>query len=237
MAGRTSCPSSPSGSDTEYEEHECIRYGWCLESPRPIVTPPPAPDQAPIVPADELVRLAGEAPATQGPYAITIEQSTTGMRDSGSRIVVYFDGVDRYRIETTSQIGSVWEDTSVTLIGDDYRYTSETQVDGTRIWRSMPARVDESAFTTAYPLEVGLFCEEVEHRGVDLVAGRPADHVGCVGDDASEAWIDRATDLVVRTHVSFDPAMGVMVSEVTDLSLGPVEGVEWDLPEDADVRT
>lgn len=223
-------------TDTEYQQHQCVRYGWCLESPRPLVTPPPALDQAPLLAADELVRLAGEAPVNQEAYAITIVQTTTGTRDSGSRIDVYFDGIDRYRIETTSQLGTVWEDTSVTLIGDGYRYSSETLIDGTQIWRSS-ARGSESPPAAAYPLEVGLLCDQVEHRGVDLVAGRPADHVGCVGDAASHVWIDRATHLVVRTHVSFDPAMGVMVSEVTDLSLGPVEDVQWDLPEDADVRT
>ena len=222
-------------SDEEYQQHQCVRYGWCLESPKPLVTPPPAPDQIPLLAADELVRLAAEAPANQDAYAVTIEQMTTGTSDSGSRVVLYFDGLDRYRVETTSQLGTVWEDTSVTLVGDAYRYSSETLIDGTKIWRSS-ARGSEGGPRSPYPLEVGLFCEGVEHLGVDLIAGRPADHVGCAGDDVSGAWIDRETHLVVRTQVSFDPSMGVQVSEVVDFSPGLAAGVEWELPADADVR-
>src|SRR5438445_3969202 len=38
----------------EYEQHECVRFGWCLASPRPLVTPPPAQGEQPVADIEEL---------------------------------------------------------------------------------------------------------------------------------------------------------------------------------------
>jgi hypothetical protein len=224
-------------SAEEYERQQCVRYGWCLASPRPVITPPPALGAEPLMAADELVRLAGEAPLAVGAYSITIEDTNTGMSDPGSRTLVLFDGVGRYRIERTWQIGTIWETTSVTLIGDDYEYSSETQIDGTTIWRASGREREPGS--NAYPLQIMASCEGGwEHRGVDVIATRVADHVGCVGDPASEYWIDRDTHLVVRTQSSsLGPTPGTVVQEVVDFGLGTPQDVEWDLPEDADVRS
>jgi hypothetical protein len=42
---------------------------------------------------------------------------------------------------------------------------------------------------------------------------------------------------VVRIQSSGDPIAGTSVQEVVDVRLGTLQGVEWDLPEGADVRS
>jgi hypothetical protein len=225
-------PGVPALSDEDYQQSECVRHGWCLAEPRPVITPPPAPDPGLVIAADELVRLAHEAPTGLGPYAVTIEDTNSVMNNGGSRTLVRFDGDNRYRIEQTSQIGTVWEATAVTLIGPGYRYTSQVAVDGSTIWTGAPDRGGGT-----YPLQLAESCEGGwEHRGVDLVDGRVADHVGCAGDDANEYWIDRTTRLAVRLQSLGDAFSGTTVQQVTDIRLGPNPGVEWDLPEGADLR-
>jgi hypothetical protein len=221
-------------SDQEKSTADCVRFGWCLETPGPVVTPPPAPGVGTTATAEEIVRLGDTAAGEMGPYAITIIETLTGMADPGTRTVVLYDGAGRYRIERTPQVGTIWEQTSVALIGDGYAYVSEIQIDGTETWRPYP-RVPENG--VAYPLRIEAGCDAGwEHLGVDLVAGRAADHVGCQGDAMNTTWIDRETHLVVRVDAFLDDMSGTSVREVTDLRLGAVDGVEWDLPEDADLR-
>jgi hypothetical protein len=221
-------------SEEEYQAHQCARYGWCLASPRPVITPPPALGEEPLTAADDLVRLAGEAPLAIGAYTVTIEETNTSMSNPGSRTLVLFDGVDRYRIERTDQIGTIWEMTSITLIGKDYAYSSETQIDGTTIWRASGREREPGS--SAYPLQIMTSCDGGwEHRGVDVVGARVADHVGCQADPTSEYWIDRDTHLVVRAQSTFDPMSGTNVQQVVDFGLGTPQGAEWELPPGADV--
>lgn len=218
-------------SQAEYDQHQCLRYGWCLASPRPLVTPPPVPGEQPVANLPELVRLAQDAPLALGPYAITIEERTTVSSEAGARSVLFFDGASRYRKERTSQLGTVWEATMVTLSSDDYRYTSETLIDGTQVWRASTRRGAD------YPMQVPEKCDgDWEHRGVDQIAGRLADHIACASDATTEYWIDRATHLVTRIQTSGDPMQGTIVQEMVDLRLGSTPVVEWDLPEGANVQ-
>jgi hypothetical protein len=160
---------------------------------------------------------------------VTLEEALTAGPAQVARTRVLFDGSKRYRIEQTEQVGTVWETTSVTLIGAAYRYTSELQIDGTTIWRATSRGVPG-----AYPLAIPATCHGGwENRGVDLIAGRVADRVGCAGETAGDFWIDRASRLVVRTQTSDDPSIGTTVREVVDLQIGPLTGVEWSLPEGA----
>jgi hypothetical protein len=213
-------------SEAEYEGQQCIESGFCGGSPRPVISPPPAPGEKPLTGAAELVRLAEGAPDGVGAYAASLEDTTTMGPAQTSRTRVLFDGTGRYRIEATSQVGTVWEATSVTLIGPGYRYDSELQIDGTTIWRKSSRQS-----LGAYPLQVAMTCHGGwENRGVDLIAGRVADHVGCVGENTGDFWIDRASRLVVRTQISDDPSGGTNVREVVDLRIGPLQAVEWSLP-------
>jgi hypothetical protein len=52
-------------SQAEYDQHQCLRYGWCLASPRPLVTPP-VPGEQPVANLPKLVRLAQDAPPLSG---------------------------------------------------------------------------------------------------------------------------------------------------------------------------
>jgi hypothetical protein len=218
-------------SQAEYDQHQCVRFGWCLASPRPPITPPPVPGEQPVANLPNLVRLAQEAPLALGPYAITVEERTTGSSDEGARSLLFFDGTSRYRIERTSQLGTVWEATMVTLGGDDYRYTSEILIDGTLVWRA------STRGGAGYPMQVPVNCAgDWEHRGVDQIAGRAADHISCASDATTDYWIDRATHLVTRIQTSGDPMQGTIVQEVVALRLGETPIVEWDLPEGANVQ-
>ena len=218
-------------SDQEYGQQQCVQSGSCLASRGPVITPPPAPGEKPLTAAGELVRLAQGAPLTVGAYVITIAGTNTGMTNQGSRTVVMFDGSSRYRIEKTSQLGTVWEATSVTLIGAGYRYMSETQVDGSTVWRAAPRRGGP------YPLGIPATCDAGwQQRGVDVIGGRVADHVGCPGGDPSDAWIDRVTHLVVRMQSADSTTSGTVVQELVDLQLGAPQGVAWDLPAKASVQ-
>jgi hypothetical protein len=75
-----------------------------------------------------------------------------------------------------------------------------------------------------------------EHRGVDQIAGRLADHIACSSDATTEYWIDRATHLVTRIQTSGDPMQGTIVQEMVDLRIGTTPVVKWDLPEGANVQ-
>jgi hypothetical protein len=219
-------------SEEEYQQEQCLRSGGCVVSNRPLITPPPAPGEGSKTGATELVRLAQEAPPGQGAYAVTFEEMSTGGPDQMARTLQMFDGTNRYRIERTGPVGTAWESTSITLIGDGYYYASETQVDGTTAWNS-----SSRGGQGGYPLEITTSCHGGwENRGVDLVAGRLADHVGCIGEDVGDFWIDRASHLVLRTQVSDDPSVGTRVREVVDLRFALVPGVEWALPAGAVVR-
>ena len=222
----------PALSADEYEHAQCVRSGYCGAPARPVVTPPPAPGEKPRTEAAELVRLAEAARAGLAPYAVTFREMSTVGPAQDNRTRQLFDGTSRYRIERTSQFGTVWEATSVELAGDGYHYFGETQVDGTMTWSS-----SRRGGPSGYPLGITATCRDGwENRGVDLIAGRVADHVGCVDEDAGEFWIDRATHLVLRTQVTEDASVGTRVQEVVDLQLGLVQGVEWELPPGALIR-
>ena len=220
-------------SAEEYEHAQCVRSGYCGAPSRPVVMPPAAPGEQPLTVAAELVRLAEAARAGLAPYAVTFQEMSSGTpAGQDIRTRQLFDGTSRYRIERTSQLGTIWEATSVELAGDGYRYVGETQVDGTMTWNS-----SQRGGPTGYPLGITATCRGGwENRGVDLILGRVADHVGCVDEHAGDFWIDRATHLVLRTQVTDDSSAGTRVQEVVELRLGLVQGVEWDIPPSAFVR-
>lgn len=219
-------------SEEEYSNQQCIESGYCGGSPRPIISPPPAPGEQPLTAAAEVVRLASEAPLGVGAYDVTFEETFTTGPAQTARTRVLFDGTGRYRMEDTSQVGTVWEETSVTLIGRGYHYSSQVQVDGTTTWSSSTRGAPGS-----YPLEIDPTCQGGwESLGVDLIAGRVADHVGCASENRGEFWIDRASHLVLRIQTTDDPSSGTNVREVIDLQIGLPTGVAWSLPDGATIR-
>jgi hypothetical protein len=116
----------------------------------------------------------------------------------------------------TNQPGTAFETTSVHIWGPGYNYRSESQPDGSTIWRTTER-------TGSYLLSVPAVCTAGwEWRGTDLVAGRVADHLACALDAAHrEVWIDRNLGIVTRTQ-SDDPTFNdIAVEEVVDLQLGP----------------
>jgi hypothetical protein len=74
-----------------------------------------------------------------------------------------------------------------------------------------------------------------EHRGFDLVAGRPAHHLVC---DRAEYWVDREWLLAVRSQVKSDPlAYDTNVDELVSLQFTQPPAELFELPKDACVGT
>jgi hypothetical protein len=198
--------------EDQYQLQQCIKSGWCLASPRLVEMPPTTQGVEPPADIDTLIERALSATDEIAAFEATIEQTDT--RHTGTTPTrVLFNGAGRYRVEQTSQPGTVWESV-VIYIGDaDGSWISEPQADGSRTWR-------KSERELAFPLQLRDWCPGGwQHVGVDLVAGRPADHVVCTGAVPVAAyWIDRETLLVTRMQSAEDPLMGTTIQEVTSFS-------------------
>lgn len=213
------------------EDYQCARSPYCSASPRPVITPPPAPAPQPIPVADLGLLIAAASGAVEGlpAFEAIVERSNT--KYPGAHLRVLYDGSGRFRIEETNQPATVWESTTISLDGNDYRYFSEPQADGSTIWSDHSSR----ALENPYPLQPLATCEAGwEHRGVDVLIGRLADHVACVeAESESDFWVDRETHLVLRTQTIADARDGTTVQEVVDLRFVEYPAAQFELPEGA----
>jgi hypothetical protein len=223
----------PDGVATIDEEaYSCATDPYCSASPKPVVTPPPAPGSAqPPKDIDALVAAslstADDAPA----YDVTVEHWSAKYPGSTTRIL--HDGDGRYRSEQTFDQST--DPPSITLSGDGYYYVTDQTTDGVRFWRDMSAQTERGV---RYPLGLPAECAGGwTFVGVDDINGRPADHLMCPGVLApDEYWIDRDTRLVLRVQTLVDERQGTSVDEVTELRLGVQPAELFELPPDADVR-
>lgn len=212
-------------------DYQCALNPYCSASPRPVITPPPAPAQQQNPPADLDLLIASASEAVEGlpAFEAIIERSNTKYPGIHSRVL--YDGAGRFRIEETHQPGTVWESTTTSLAGADYLYVSEAQADGSTTWRDLRSRVTANP----YPLQPLATCEAGwEHRGVDVLIGRLADHVACVEAESElDFWVDRETHLVLRTQTIADARDGTTVQEVVDLRFVEYPAAQFELPEGA----
>ena len=216
------------------DEYQCSQDPICSASPRPVVTPPPAP--AGLEPPPDIDALvAASIAATAEPPAFEAKVLFWTAKFDGGSTLVYHDGSGRYRIE------QVFEDSPdplpVTLVGPEYLYQTELTTDGYQYWRDLSGRPDNRP-PPGYPLSLPPECAAGwTFVGVDLVAGRAADHLSCAGGAIvpDDYWIDRETSLVVRVQTLYDEQMGTEVQEI-ELTLGEQPAELFELPPDADLR-
>ena len=221
-------------SDEQHAVAECYRYGWCLETPRAVVLPPPADVPAAELTAAEIVAAALEGGGIDGPYTVRTTSDSTGRKRLPNATVVMSDGKNRSRREDTGEIGAIWETTYFSLVVDGSRYQGEEQADGSLRWSG-----PQPDFGPANPYPIDAAAVSCDARwalvGTDLVAGRPADHVTCRGDDgATELWIDRELSVVLRMQTPDPWTDGVDIQQVDELTLGPVDPGWFDVPEDVE---
>ena len=222
----------PTATDEQYNVAVCRQSGRCLATPRAPDRPAAAPAEPPSETADELVALAGSSGATLPAYEVVVQDADTGLALPGGRTRVLFDGTGRYRIETTLQPGTAWESTMITLAGGGYRYVGEPQPDGSIAWRS------SSRGSGGYPLEVPGCQAGWREVGIDLIAGRVADHVACQDrGSATEIWIDRELRVLLRSQQSSDPISGgISIDQVETFGPGVGDTSLFDLPAGASVQ-
>jgi hypothetical protein len=215
------------------DDYQCSQDPICSASPRPVVTPMPAPGS--LTPPAHLDALVAESLAAfkEPPAFEAAVVHWTAKFDGGSTLV-HHDGGGRYRFEQTFENSP--DPPSIMLVGPDYLYQTELTTDGYRYWRDLSGRTRERPLP-AYPLSMPPECPDGwTFVGVDLVHDRAADHVVCPGAIvADEYWIDRETRLVIRTQLLHDEQAGTEVQEV-ELSVGDQPAVLFELPPDADLR-
>ena len=209
----------------------CAQDPTCLATPRPIVTPPPAPDpSAGAVDIDALIASTFDTYTHLPAFDVVVSHTNTKSTLPGSWRVV-FDGTSRWRIEDLPVAGGPRP--QIKLFGDHYLYRRETREDGTTVWIDGSARPDAPR---GFPLwSPNPSCTEGwQQRGLDLVAGRVADHIACpLAADWTDFWIDRDSGLVLRLHAKASADGGIDVYEVLELRLGSSPSAVFDLPPDA----
>jgi hypothetical protein len=201
-------------------------------STRPVVTPPPAPGGY-AAPADldafidDVLTTHEELP----PLEMLVEryQSPFGL-DAQWR--TFFDGSGRRRQEYIfDPTGARPPTVYLTTRGRTYESYGLT-ADGRTIWHeSGPSPVAESG-PEVPTLGLGEPCAEGwEHRGFDLVVGRPAHHLVC---RYLEIWVDDDWRLVVRSQRNPDPLdFMTLVWEVQEFRFEQPPAELFELPEDA----
>ena len=225
-------PDPPPGVPVVAQDvYACSLDPSCLTSPQPIVTPPPAPDQTSgPVDSDPVIAHARAAYAAPPAFDVVVARSNT-KRSEATRSRAVFDGTNRWR---TEEIGAGGDGRlpAIELFGDGYLFVRETREDGSTDWIDRSFRPDAPR---GFPLwSPGACAGGWQHRGVDLVAGRQADHIACPeGDDWTDFWIDRESGLALRIDGREDPSSGADIAEVVELRLGPSPASVFDLPPDA----
>jgi hypothetical protein len=225
-------PGVPTATDEQHERGECFLDGRCLEVPRSISYPPPADAPAPELTANQLARRAIEGAGPDVAYLARATSDNTGMNQLPNESLAVFDGADRARSEQTFQVGSIYESTTVSIIRDGVRYSSEPQPDGSTNWSEMELYPGEPI--DPWPLQArNVACEGGwTLAGTDLVADRVADHIVCSADDRTELWIDRDLTVLLRIHTPDRLTDGVEIQEVAELTVGPVDLSPWfDVPD------
>jgi hypothetical protein len=201
---------SPAGVRTvSDEDYACATDPYCLASPRPLIRPPPAPRPG-TVPTD-LAALVAETQAAAdrlGAYEVIVQRS--GTKYPGIRSRMLHDGSGRYRDEVFGADGQ--SPALVTLIVPDGVYMSRLIGEDRSVWEVSPRHG-----APTYPLMAFDTCEPGwAHAGVDLVAGRTADHVRCSATGQSY-WIDRELGILLRTQSAPDPRYGTSVDEIVEI--------------------
>jgi hypothetical protein len=199
---------------------------------RPVVTPPPAVGDF-AVPPDLDAFIADVVATHEGlpPLEMLVEQyqSPFGI-DAQWR--TFFDGSGRRRQEYIfDPTGAQPPTVSLTTGGRTYESYGLTE-DGRTIWRELgPSPVAESG-PDVPTLGLGEPCPEGwEHRGFDLVVGRPAHHLVC---RYLEIWVDDDWRLVVRSQRNPDPLdFMTFVREVQEFRFEQPPAGLFELPEDA----
>jgi hypothetical protein len=215
------------------EDYGCASDPYCSASPRPVVTPPPAPGNI-EAPKDLTALLAAALVAGKDlpPYEVVVENWSAKYPGSGTHL--WYDGAGRYRVERTFE--ETPDPPSITLRGPDYQYSTELTTDGVVFWRR--TTLNEDSRRVSYPLRLPDQCVGGwTFVGVDLVHNRPADHLTCPGVLVPDGyWIDRQTHLVLRIQTLEEERSGTSVEEVAELRLVDQPPELFELPKDADVR-
>ena len=213
----------------------CTLDPSCGAPQEPVVTPPPAKGERVLADdLDALVAAAVAAPEGLGAFQVEVESQYARSPNSIATRRVLSDGAGSYRSEQglTSQPESV----GIILVRPDGGYTLEQTTDGVPYWQRIPESRDPSR-SSAYPLILPQECPDGwRWAGVDLVLDQPADRLECGSADLTAAyWVDRATQLIVRTQVS-NGSSGVDVEKVVDLRFEAPPADSFELPPGAEVR-
>jgi hypothetical protein len=172
-------------------------------STRPVVTPPPAPgDHAAPGDLDGFIADVLATHEELPPLEMLVEeyQSPFGM---DVRWRTFFDGSGRRRQEyifdpTGAQPPTVY----LTTGGRTYESYGLTE-DGRTLWQELGTSPVADSDPDVPTLGLGEPCPDGwEHRGFDLVVGRPAHHLVC---RYLEIWVDDDWRLVVRSQRNPDP--------------------------------
>jgi len=188
-------------------------------TPLPWARPSPAPGAArPADPATVLAaveRAYARVPA--GAFVIRSSQHVPGdptLFGLSIESPSWSDGSGRFRLNLADEQSTVY------ITADGHNWISY-QEDGRTVWRDdWGVFADHGGVGDVKPEFEGGCPGGWRWVGVDLVLGRPADHLGC---DLEDLWIDQATSLILRQEVRPDDPLQRMetIWEVVALDLGP----------------